>query len=352
LETPFRLSGRRRLGDKVGDFVAERVNLHDDVDLEALDSLQLDDPVQDRFPILVAREVIVGNEIAFDPLRLIGANQPFDIVGAAEAGLAPLHINDGAEAAVKGASPPGVEAAQHPGITPYVALWQKRERPALQMRQIAHEIVAWRQAPIVGRAQDFIEPALGFAGEKRYADGQGGLEFRGQVGEHRDTAADVKPANRNLDTGGAQRARNVQGARELVGLYANQADQPLVVVALEAADDSPATNHRVGFVQRFDTNLDIGAEHPPLARVKHQSVQTRQRVGGDEAAPPLDNVALVIVVRGLDQLDDKFFACAGCQNCCSSTLSPKPGAVRRGLISYEESHAGRRVAIATNQEFL
>ena len=62
-------AGASRLVDEVRDAVAERVDLDAEADVEAVLFAQLDDPVVDRFPILVAGEIVVGDEEAIDPLR-------------------------------------------------------------------------------------------------------------------------------------------------------------------------------------------------------------------------------------------------------------------------------------------
>ena len=43
---------------------------------------QLDQAVEDRLPVLVAREIVVGDEEARDALRGIGAHDRLDVVGA------------------------------------------------------------------------------------------------------------------------------------------------------------------------------------------------------------------------------------------------------------------------------
>ena len=53
------------------------------------------------------------------------------------------------------------------------------------------------------------------------------------------------------------------------------------------------------------------AQHAALGAIERKAVQRRQRVGGDRRARPLDDIALVIVVRRLDQKQMKklFRAC-------------------------------------------
>ena len=61
-------AGAARFLDEVRDLVAQRVDLDHEADVHAVLFAQLDDPVVDRFPILVAGEIVVGDEEALDAL--------------------------------------------------------------------------------------------------------------------------------------------------------------------------------------------------------------------------------------------------------------------------------------------
>ena len=102
-------AGARRLLDEMRNAVAERVDLDDEGAIAAPDLAQKDQPVEDRLPILVAGEIVVGDEEAVDALGEIGAHDRFDVVGAAVARFAALHVDDGAERALERAAAPGVE---------------------------------------------------------------------------------------------------------------------------------------------------------------------------------------------------------------------------------------------------
>ena len=71
---------------------------------------QLDDAVEDDLPILVAGEIVVGDEEAVDALRPVLAQDLLDIIRRAAPRLAPLHIDDGAEGALERAAAAGIEA--------------------------------------------------------------------------------------------------------------------------------------------------------------------------------------------------------------------------------------------------
>ena len=62
-------SGARRLRDEVRDQMREHVDLDQEGDAETLFLAQLDQPVEDRLPVLVAGEIVVGDEEARDALR-------------------------------------------------------------------------------------------------------------------------------------------------------------------------------------------------------------------------------------------------------------------------------------------
>ena len=101
----------------------------------------LDQPVEDRLPIAVAREIVVGDKEAKDALGKVGAHQALDIVGVAPARLASLHIDDRAKAALERAAAPGIEGADRLAVAPHDVERQKRGDLLLQPGQIAHVVV-------------------------------------------------------------------------------------------------------------------------------------------------------------------------------------------------------------------
>ena len=58
---------------------------------------QHDQAVENRFPLLVAREIVVGDEEFADALRPVETDQVLDVIRGAEARLTPLHVDNGAE---------------------------------------------------------------------------------------------------------------------------------------------------------------------------------------------------------------------------------------------------------------
>ena len=68
--------------------------------------------------------------------------------------------------------------------------------------------------------------ALGFTGEQHDAQIERRLQIGRQRVQHRQAAADVKTADDDIKTAGAEFVRHVHGAGELVGLHADQKDDP------------------------------------------------------------------------------------------------------------------------------
>jgi hypothetical protein len=108
-----------------------------------------------------------------------------------------------------------------------------------------------------------------------------------------------------------QFASDVDRAGELVGLDSDQTHEPTVLVALETPDDSSDRDVRVGFVADLDMDIDVIAQRVPFAYVEREPIQAGKRVGWNEAALPLNDVALVVVVGRFDQFDEKLLSRSG-----------------------------------------
>jgi hypothetical protein len=72
-------TGARRLLDEVRD-LGTRCRLNKARCRDALFSSE-DHAVENRFPVLVTRKIVVGDEIADDVMRRAGPDQPLDIIG-------------------------------------------------------------------------------------------------------------------------------------------------------------------------------------------------------------------------------------------------------------------------------
>src|SRR6185312_13108833 len=159
-------SGLRRFFDEVRNLVAERVDLDCKSKTRKLGLAQMNKAVEQQFPIAIPREIIIRYEEAFDALRMILANDLFEIVGRTKPALAPLHIDDGAERALIWAASPEIDAGERSRGPPHVLSRQERRRLAGQRRQLVHVIVQRLELSIPRILQNFIKPPfLAFAGE-------------------------------------------------------------------------------------------------------------------------------------------------------------------------------------------
>ena len=144
---------------------------------------------------LVAGEIVVGDEELADALRPVQAHEMLDVVGRAEARLASLHVDDGAERALIRAAAAGVEAGAQAERARDVSLGQERRRRSFDLRQVLHEVVERRQPAGGGIAQHRFEPALGLAGEDGDAHLAAGVEIDRVAVEHRQATRHVEAAD-------------------------------------------------------------------------------------------------------------------------------------------------------------
>jgi hypothetical protein len=225
----------------------------------------------------------------------------FDIVGGAKARLAALHVDDGAERALIRTAAPGVETGAQAERALDVVLGQKRHRCAVHGGQVFHEIVQ-RGEPIGGGvAQHVVEPVLGFAGEHGDTHISAGVEFNRTAIQHRQASRDVKAAHRHGNTSRAKRPRNIERARILVGLHADQTDETEIAMRLEAREQRRHIDARIGLVDHLDVDSGVRAEHLPFGAIHCDAVDGGKRIRGDQRPPPADDIAVIVIVRWLDQ---------------------------------------------------
>ena len=293
-------AGGGSLLDEIRDLVAERIDLDGKSDIEPF-LAQQDHAVEQDFPILVAGEIVVGDEEALDAFGHVLAHDLFQIVGRADTALASLHVDDGAERTLIGTAAAEIDARERTRGAADVLARQKWRRFADQRRQIVHVIVERFKCAVEAVAQNVVEPALfQLAGEERNAHCLRGFDVVRQFGQHRDAARHVKAANADRQPGRQKGLGQIDRARKLVRLYADQADQGAAALALDHADDLVRPYPAVGFVEGVQAYIDAGAQYLAPARVLGQRVQAGKRVGGDSRAQPLYRIAVVVVMRRLD----------------------------------------------------
>ena len=111
----------------------------------------------------------------------------------------------------------------------------------------------------------------------------------------------MEAANHHLHAGRTQRPRNVDGAGEFVRLRADDADQPLPAILGNAARDLARAHTGIGLVHGHDVDRQIGAEQLPLGRAEGKAIDRGERVRRHGRAQPLHDIAVIVVVRRLDQ---------------------------------------------------
>jgi hypothetical protein len=84
-------------------------------------------------------------------------------------------------------------------------------------------------------------------------------------------------------------------------LHADQADQRLAAAAAHLSSDLVGTDAGVGLVERLDDHVDTGAEDLTPPAVLAEAVERGQRVRRNVGAEPSNRVAVVVVMRRLDQ---------------------------------------------------
>ena len=111
----------------------------------------------------------------------------------------------------------------------------------------------------------------------------------------------MKAAHGDLNAGIAERARNIERARILVRLHADQSEQAKIAVLAETAEQLRDIHPRMGLVDDVDVDGDVRPEHLALRGIARQPVDRGEGIGGDQRAPPADHIAVVVIVRRLDQ---------------------------------------------------
>ena len=172
-------------------------------------------------------------------------------------------------------------------------------------RHLGHvrEIVVFRlRGSVLDVAQKLRHAAFAFTGEQRHAEVDRLLNVVGKPGQHRDAAGDVEPADHHGKAGLAELAREIERARILVRLHADEADETCARRA-DLPDRALDVDDRVAFVVGIDVDIDVGAEHLRVGAFGQQAVDACKAVRRDRGTPPLDDVAAGVVVRRLDQDD-------------------------------------------------
>ena len=202
--------------------MAERVDLQKEPDPEPVDFAEFDQAVEDRLPIAVAGEIVIGDEEARDVLSGVGAYDRLDVVGGSIAGLPPLDVDDGAEAALERAAAPGVEARVMSGHPRDDGTRQHRNRGRRHIRHVVQVIVSRLGLAGVDIAQEPLEAALALAGIEDHAQCLRFLQVRRQFGQHGHASGDMEAADGDRYAASAKLAADVERSGKLIGLNADE----------------------------------------------------------------------------------------------------------------------------------
>src|SRR5208282_789998 len=165
-------------------------------------------------------------------------------------------------------------------------------------------------------------PVLAFAGKQRAAHVERFLQRRRDLRQHRQHAGYVETANHHGNAGLTQRTREIKRVGKLVRLHADQADHAKTVVVAEQVDDLFDLHARVGLVDGADVDFYVRAKNTTLRGVVRQRIKIGERVRWDRRSPPLDDIAVVVVMRRFNQ--DKLKTPLGSRRCEHGHIPPTP----------------------------
>ena len=145
-----------------------------------------------------------------------------------------------------------------------------------------HVIVERRKPAIPGVPEYLVEAAfLSLPGKQRNAECLGFAQVVGHFRQHGDASRNVEAADADRQSRGPERTREIHGARKLVGLDADQADQCLAAGCTNVSEDTPRPDPPVGLVISVQANFNVTPKDAPLACVLGERIQACERVGGN-----------------------------------------------------------------------
>ncbi len=180
----------------------------------------------------------------------------------------------------------------------------QRDRGALDRRQVIHIVIEWLELSRTSVAQHVIQPTFGFAGKQRDTHRARSVEIAIDAIKHAQHAGHVEAADADLKALIAQRTRNIERTRKLVGLHADQ-HHHAVARGTDHGGETAGADSRVGLVERMDLEFDVGAEHAAFGAILGDAIQRSQRIRRDRRAQPLDDVTVIIVVGRLHKQQAK-----------------------------------------------
>ena len=115
----------------------------------------------------------------------------------------------------------------------------------------------------------------------------------------------MKAAHHHRQTVGAELPTEIERARKLIGLNTDQSDHAAAAACANAPRNASNIDHGVALVTSFDLDVDVRPERAVTRAFLDQAVDAGQAVGRQRRAPPLNDIAVLVVMRRLDQDDAK-----------------------------------------------
>jgi hypothetical protein len=292
--------------------MAERVDLDQERKLDAFLQPQVDQAVEDFFPILVPGEIVVGNKETVQPLGHVLADKALHIVRGTPARLASLDVDDCAERTLEWATASRVKA-RHRACRPDRANRRnERQRLIFDVREVRHEIVKRLELLRVSIVEHHLHPPFRFSGKERNAHRLRPMHIGIVPAHHAQNSRDMEPADPHLDSAIYQTLRQVERMRELVRLHPDQHHHSRARV-LDHPRQFLRPDPRVRLIERMNLDLHIRSERMPLLTIPRQPINRRQRVRRNRRSEPLDHITVVIVVRRLYENQAKAFRARRCK---------------------------------------
>ena len=145
-------------------------------------------------------------------------------------------------------------------------------------------------------AQDFVEPPFRFARIEGYAKVERRFERIRRLRQHGEASGDMESADDHRHSGPPQGPGAIHHAGELVRLHADEADHAEAAVVLYLAGDTVHPDTGVGLVDGEDLDVHVLAKDLIFHAFLRDAEQAGEGIRRQRRLPPLDDVALVVVV--------------------------------------------------------
>ena len=163
------------------------------------------------------------------------------------------------------------------------------------LRQVVEIFVDWFGGAGGNVTQNFSHAPFGLAGKQVNAKVDRFLQLRRKTRQHRDAAADMKTTHDDRKAERPELPSEVECARILIRLHADQADHAAAGGA-NALRHSGNIDDGITFVTGLDLDIDVGTEHAIIRALLDQPIDAGEAVRRQGRAQPLDHVAVPVVV--------------------------------------------------------